>query len=141
MESDIGCSLTTIFLCRRGDGGSWQLAWPCLWPLFPCPSPGAVRSCSAGLAGSRASLCTAVGRRVRERPRDCPFCSCVGKLDRVYPLSQSLPSNLFLTLSPVTQQTLLTPILDSSHSSQHSILFCSGNRKTEERKVQEGTAS
>ena len=37
VESDIGCSLTTILLCHRGDWGSWQLAWLCLWPLFPCP--------------------------------------------------------------------------------------------------------
>ena len=69
VESDIGCSLTTILLCHRGDWGSWQLAWLCLWPLFPCPSPGVVRSCSAVLAGSRAGLCTAVGRRVRDRLR------------------------------------------------------------------------
>lgn len=51
-ENDMN-GVPTISLCRRGDGGSWQLAVAVAVAFVSLPFLGAVRGCSVMLSGSR----------------------------------------------------------------------------------------
>lgn len=157
-ENDMN-GVPTISLCRRGDGGSWQLAVAVALAFVSLPFLGAVRGCSVMLSGSRVKSLHSCWARESEWEAETErgrSILAVRALNNHFWTTQSHHIVLSLPLSPVTWQTtphstpgLVTPkpvsVLNSRASTSipihppqmqaHSLRMCVYTITPPERKI------